>query len=301
MIRVENLVYEYPGKRALNNISFEVANGSITALVGPNGAGKSTLLRCISGLDEPLSGSIKVAGVAVSSEPRRVHKMLGYLSDAFGIYNELSVRQCLQYAAGLHQMLGAAGDEAATRVMDLLRLTPFQNNKAGTLSRGWRQKLGIAQALIHRPRLLLLDEPASGLDPEARLELSAILKELRASGMTIMVSSHILAELEDYCTDMLVLRDGEIIEYRADRLDAVERILHIRILGDVGLAVAILNEQSQATRVDADTTGVTAYFSGADSEQAALLSILITRGVQVLEFSQSHIRLQDVYLSLSGK
>ena len=214
MIKVSNLNYEYPGKRALKDVSFSIPDASVTALVGPNGAGKTTLLRCLAALDEPFSGEINVAGIDVTREPRRVHQVLGYLSDFFGLYDDLTVRQCLSFAAWLHRLPEDTVEGCVRKTASLLELTNWLESKVKTLSRGWRQRLGIAQAIIHNPKLLLLDEPSAGLDPEARVSLSKLFRDLQREGMTLVVSSHILAELEDYCTDMLVLRDGEIAEHR---------------------------------------------------------------------------------------
>ncbi|MFM8331988.1 MAG: ABC transporter ATP-binding protein [Candidatus Methylumidiphilus sp.] len=212
MIDVENLVFEYPGLRALDHVSLHIAQGSITALVGPNGAGKTTLLRCLAGLEQPVGGSIRVDGVDVLEQPRDCHRVIGYLSDFFGLYERLTVRQCLLYVA---RAQGMDADGAAQAVVDVsarLGLAGRLAARPGELSRGLRQRVAIAQAIIHAPRVVLLDEPASGLDPEARHELAQLFLDLQAQGMTLLVSSHILAELEAYSTDMLVLRHGRIIE-----------------------------------------------------------------------------------------
>jgi ABC-2 type transport system ATP-binding protein len=211
MIDAENVVYDYPSGRALRGVSFVVRAGAVLALVGPNGAGKSTLMRCIAALDVPTDGAITVQGIDTQDDPRAIHASLGYLPDIYGLYDRLSVRQCLVYAARSRGVAAAdalgAADAAAARV----GLGDRMGSLAGELSRGLRQRLGIAQSLVHRPRVLLLDEPASGLDPEARTSLSELIRSLASDGMTLIVSSHILSELEDYCSEMLVLREGEVV------------------------------------------------------------------------------------------
>jgi len=300
VIKVEHLFYEYPGKRALSDVSFTIGEGSITALVGPNGAGKTTLLRCIAGLDEPFSGAIQVAGIDVAEHPRRVHKELGYLSDFFGLYNDLTIRQCLTYSAHLHQMPESKIEQQVLWASGLLGLVPYLTHKAGTLSRGWRQRLGIAQAIIHSPRLLLLDEPASGLDPEARIALSQLFRHLRDQGMTLVVSSHILAELEDYCTDMLVLREGCVVEHRKSAGTGKEKeSISITFLENAELFIPLLQEVSAVSGLLCEKHIVRFEFAGNDEDRYILLRTLIERGARISDFSQRHTRLQDVYLSLS--
>ena len=215
MILVENLMYDYPEKRALSDVSFEIEEGAITALVGPNGSGKTTLLRSLAALSKPLSGKVQINGYDIFTQPREVHTQVGYLQDLFGLYDDLTVLQSIHFLA--HSRLDANSDFEAAVDLAVHRagVFDFKDKKVSTLSRGMRQRVGIAQAIIHEPKVLLLDEPASGLDPEARYALSALLVELQQTGMTIIVSSHILAELEDYSTEMLVIQDGKMIEHRS--------------------------------------------------------------------------------------
>jgi len=213
--RVSGVSYEYPGVRALDNVSFTVARSSVTALVGPNGAGKTTLLRCMAALDQPLDGEIEIAGIDVLEHPRECHARIGYLSDFYGVYSALKVWQCLAHAAAAQGVPDEHVQTVVAETAERLNLTGKLQELARTLSRGQRQRLAIGQALIHRPELLILDEPASGLDPEARHELALLFTRLRDQGMSLIVSSHILAELDEYSTHMLVMREGRVIESRA--------------------------------------------------------------------------------------
>ena len=215
MIVVKDLTFDYPGFRALNQVSFSLSKGSVTALVGPNGAGKTTLMRCIAALESPLLGSVHVAGVDVFEFPREVHKRMGYLADNFGLYSELTVAQGLEYAARAQGLNSAAVVGAVRRTAQRMGLADKLNDQAKTLSRGQRQRLAIGQAIIHQPLVLLLDEPASGLDPEARSALAQVFRDLQTHGMTLLVSSHILAELDEYSTHMLALNQGRVLEYRS--------------------------------------------------------------------------------------
>jgi ABC-2 type transport system ATP-binding protein len=297
MIKVESLFFEYADKRALNNISFEVPEGAITALVGPNGAGKTTLMRCIAALQKPVSGEILVNNVNVVDFPRETHKNIGYLSDFFGLYDSLTVMQCLQFTA--HSRLESAQEAAIAipRVIQQMGIESFVQKKVSALSRGMRQRVGIAQAIIHQPKLILLDEPASGLDPEARYALSELLVQLRNQGMTIIVSSHILAELEDYSTEMLVIRDGKIIEHRSlsERYTAWApmHMLLEQSPFDHSEAIKTINGVMQFQMKDnlvqfqLDTT-----LTG----KREMLKMLVDKGVPVSEFFEKKTNLQDEYI-----
>ena len=234
IISVGSLSYEYPGQRALDNVSFDIPHGSITALVGPNGAGKTTLLRCIAGLTRPLEGSISVRGVDVIEEPRRSHRNVGYLSDFFGLYADLTVRQSLRYVASANGVAANELDSLIQRTSEDVELEARLDQRAGELSRGLRQRVAIAQAVIHGPAVILLDEPAAGLDPEARFALGELFVRLKQRGISLLVSSHILAELEAYSTDMLILRAGRVLEHRALNGNSAEQCaLSIAVHGDI--------------------------------------------------------------------
>ena len=222
VITIEDVIFEYPGHRALNRVSLHIAAGTVTALVGPNGAGKSTLLRCIAGLDQPLSGRIEVDGIDVVQSPRAVHAHLGYLSDFFGLYEKLTVQQGLQYAALARGMEHGHALARSHAVAQQLGLADLLQRQPSALSRGQRQRLAIGQAIVHQPQVLLLDEPASGLDPDARDSLATLFRQLQAQGMTLVVSSHILSELDAYSTHVLSLRGGCVEQHSPLHSDAPE-------------------------------------------------------------------------------
>ncbi|NKF23002.1 ABC transporter ATP-binding protein [Solimonas marina] len=296
MIRTSELVYEYPGQRALDRVSFTLAPASITALVGPNGAGKTTLLRCLAALDEPFSGEIEVAGIDVLRQPRDAHRHIGYLPDHFGLYAELSVRRCLLYAGRARGLGGASLEARIGEVATQLEIGSKLDDKAGSLSRGQRQRLAIAQSIIHRPRVLLLDEPASGLDPESRAALSGLMRRLAADGMTLVVSSHILAELEEYCTGMLVMQGGRIAEHRVldQPAETTMRSVRLRVVQTSEVLAAALADVVSELQIDG--TQARFSFSGDDTALAALLAGLIGHGVAVCEFTIEQTTLQDAYL-----
>lgn len=211
MITVSNLCFDYPSLRALDHLSFSIEPQTITALVGPNGAGKTTLLRCLCGLDAPTIGNITIDGYDTERNPRKIHELCSYLPDIFGLYDNLTVIQNLRFFADSHLCLPSKINERIQEVVEETQLQNYVNVPAGQLSRGLRQRLAIGQSIIHSPKIILLDEPASGLDPEARFHLSQLLVSLQKKGMTLVVSSHILSELEDYSTHMIIVNEGKII------------------------------------------------------------------------------------------
>ena len=296
MIDVSHLTFEYPGNRALDDVSFSIAANTVTALVGPNGAGKTTLMRCLCGLERPLAGAIAIDGIDVIEQPRLSHERIGFLSDFFGLYDALAVRQVLEYAAGANGMRSGVAD-AVARTATALGLDDRLSQHVGELSRGLRQRVAIAQALIHAPGVLILDEPASGLDPEARHDLAALFKSLHAAGMTLLVSSHILAELEAYATDMLVIRDGRIVEQRALKAPAAAaRRIAIDVTGDPGTLAGTLAARPEIEAVETEGTRVLCVLRGGDDAQRRLLEDLVRADVPVIGFAVVERDLQQSYL-----
>lgn len=297
MISVENLVFEYPGLRALDEVSFAIEQGSITALVGPNGAGKTTLLRCMAALEQPVSGNINIAGIDVLEQPRDCHRLIGYLSDFFGLYQRLTVRQCLHFVA---RAQGMPEHDCAAAIANVSRRLQIEDRLAmrpGELSRGLRQRVAIAQAIIHKPRLVLLDEPASGLDPEARHELAELFLDLQRQGMTLLVSSHILAELEAYCTDMLVLRQGRIVEQVAIKTSLQRKPFKLLLAEPVTRLGELLQRVNDLSvlKIENDCSALVQVPDN-PRQQHAILKALLARELPVCEFAPAASHLQDTYL-----
>ena len=295
-ITATDVVFEYPGKRALCGVSFALPPGSITALIGPNGAGKTTLLRCLAGLEMPYSGGMTIAGVDVAASPRKAHQLTGFLPDFFGLYEELTVRQCMLYHALIHGETAMEPDALVEDVARRAGVFPLLGIEAGALSRGQKQRVALAQAIIHSPKVLLLDEPASGLDPAARREFSALLRELGGGGMTIMVSSHILSELEDYSSHLIILDHGRVVDFQP--IAGLGGASHVRLAaaGDI---------EALATRLRGVSGVVSAHPSGGDilleimgggEGRAAVLAEVVGWGVHVSDYALEERSLQDYYL-----
>ncbi|MEJ0024646.1 MAG: ABC transporter ATP-binding protein [Rhizomicrobium sp.] len=301
MIEVEDLVYEYPTARALKGVSLKVADRTITALVGPNGAGKTTLLRCLAALEYPYSGRVLVNGLETTQAPRDIHAAMGYLPDFYGLYNDLTARQCLTYAARSHgiasALTAAAVEKAAGRVGLLDRL----ESRAGELSRGLRQRLAIGQAIVHEPKVLLLDEPAAGLDPQARRDLSALLIALRDTDMTLVVSSHILAELEDYCSEMIIIENGLIAGGKAIKVRDDARPRYMIELATARSDLKDFLIAKGADVVEADQNHALIAFTRNAGARAKLLRELVGAGFDVASFSESSKALEDAYFAQVGR
>ncbi len=309
LIHVDGLTQDYPGHRALDRVGFSVPAGSITALVGPNGAGKTTLMRCLAALDPPFAGRIRVDGLDVSDSPRAVHRITGFLQDIFGLYDGLSVRQGLWHAAAARAVPTREIPGRIAWAAEAVGLADRLTQKAGTLSRGLRQRLAIAQAMVHQPRVLLLDEPASGLDPESRADLAALFRRLRHDlGVTLVVSSHILAELEDYSTHLLILREGRVIRHQpidssssgAPTTDTAARVV-VRLATpgpDLTTLLGTLPDVHHVSHDSLDDPTIRLKLAGGHdpARRAALLRVLMEHGLDVYAFDLDRRNLQDVYL-----
>jgi ABC-2 type transport system ATP-binding protein len=306
ILEASHLVFDYRSKRALDDVSFTIEKGSVTALVGPNGAGKTTLLRCLTGLDKPISGKITFMGRDLEDDVRHAHMMMGYISDSFGLYPSLTVYQHLLFMARAYKIPESAQKQRIEDVIELLQLNEYREAKASALSRGWRQRLGVALSILHRPDFLLLDEPASGMDPDSRHHLSTVMKALQAQGTTIIVSSHILAELEDYCTSMLVMKDGRVISHVASNQNLLPEqtaTVEITLLSrdEVQKAANILTTAGFSSHAETGPveTRLIVTLPESPSAQAECLSALVRGGVNVTSFRPGTASLETKYLSIT--
>ena len=296
MIVAEDLVFDYPEKRALRGLNFCIERGAIVALVGPNGAGKTTLIRCLVGLAGLSHGRILVDGVDIHDAPRSAHRRVGYLGDRVGLYDGLSVRRCLMHAVAAAGIPGRDRRARLYAVTERLGLGDHLHRLAGQLSRGQRQRVAIAQAIVHEPEFLVLDEPASGLDPEARTRLSRLIVSLRDDGATILVSSHILAELEDYCTEMLVIDDGRLVD--ADGAKQLGLQFHLVLASPEPDLIASIGaiEGIASVRVQSDTEAIITLVDG-EARPETVLRSMVTAGIPICSFGPEQWRLQDSYLA----
>ena len=284
MINVQHLDFYYGNTQALYDVSVELPQGSITGLIGPNGAGKSTLMRCMAGLEIPISGDVLLDGLPILDNPRDSFSKLGYLPDFFGLPDGLSVIQCLTYAAKSRGIPDARLPDLLLETVRLLNLEHKLYAKVSDLSRGQKQRVGIGQVIIHRPKFLLLDEPASGLDPEARHELSLLLLKLKDEGMSILVSSHILSELDEYCSHMLVIKGGRVQAFQSVNDDVNEdQTVSLQFVGlDESIFERVRNTEG-VKQAEWNNHAVTVILDAGEEARAALLRRLFEQNLPLSE------------------
>jgi ABC transporter, ATP-binding family protein len=296
MINVQHLDFYYGNTQALYDVSVELPQGSITGLIGPNGAGKSTLMRCMAGLEIPTSGDVLLDGLPILDNPRDSFSKLGYLPDFFGLPDGLSVIQCLTYAAKSRGIPDARLPDLLLETVRLLNLEHKLYAKVSDLSRGQKQRVGIGQVIIHRPKFLLLDEPASGLDPEARHELSLLLLKLKDEGMSILVSSHILSELDEYCSHMLVIKGGRVQAFQSVNDDVNEdQTVSLQFVGlDESIFERVRNTEG-VKQAEWSNHAVIVILDAGEEARAALLRKLFEQNLPLSEASVIKASLLNSY------
>jgi ABC-2 type transport system ATP-binding protein len=309
IVSASGLVKRYDRTLAVAGLDLDVAQGEIFGLVGPNGAGKTTTLRILSTLLVPDGGDASIAGFSVRRNPNDVRRVLGFMPDSFGVYDDMKVWEYLDFFARCY---GIPADRRRRMIGDLLDLVDLglkRDTYVQGLSRGMQQRLCLAHALVHDPLVLLLDEPASGLDPRARVELRELLRELRALGKTILVSSHILPELEELCTSVAIIDRGQVLAH--GRVADIERRLRVgavfraHILGDTTAVEAAASWFAQqpsvvSAQVLADGT-IEIGFHGDDEGAAALLAAGIRADLRIATFSRAASDLEELFLQVTAQ
>jgi ABC-2 type transport system ATP-binding protein len=301
LLEVRNLNRRYGKVHAVRDLSFTMERGQITGFVGPNGAGKTTAMRIAATLDVPDSGDVEISGVSVLVEPRQARMRIGYMADQFHPYPNLDVLEYLDFFAHAYGLRGNKRIETVRSVAKFCGLDDFWSRPATGLSKGMGQRLHLAKTLMHDPQLLILDEPASGLDPRARIEFRALLKELAAAGKGILISSHILPELGEMCDSVVVIERGERVVAGSiaeiQKSAALEQAVVVRLLADVELFERFLLVQPDVGDVVVDGARVRFAFEGDDAAMSDLLKRAITQGMPVVEFSRSEANLEDIFLN----
>ena len=302
VITVEGLVKRYGRSPALDGVSFSVPAGSIYGFLGPDGAGKTTALRILATLLMPTEGKASVAGEDIVRHPARARKNIGYMPDFFGVYDDLTVREYLEFYAQAH---GVPRDQWRKIIADLLELVDLGHKRddfVETLSRGMKQRLGMARCLVHDPDVLLLDEPASGLDPRARVEMREVLKEISRMGKAVLISSHILPE--DLSTEVGIIHRGRMVasgpvESILAQLGA-SRVLEVRTLERAAETGDIMGGQPGVRGVEIlhERSMVRASFSGDDAGQAGVLRALVEAGIPVVSFNSLQ-GLEELFMALT--
>lgn len=308
IIEISNLTKQYNSKRnqkAVQDLTLSVEDGAIFGFVGPNGAGKTSTIRIMATLLESTRGDIYVAGHSVRKEPRLVRSLIGYMPDFFGVYNDMLVWEYLDFFGACYKIPAHQRKPLINDLLELVDLTHRREDPVQGLSRGMKQRLSLARTLIHDPKVLILDEPASGLDPRARVEIRELLVELARMGKTIFFSTHILADVAEICTQVAIIEAGQLVASGAleelQQLMMPHRIIQISILSNFEDAEKILLEQEhvvQLNRLPSQNGKVRMEigFSGSDLDLSNLLKLLITNHVTVLRFSEDDRDLEEVFM-----
>lgn len=304
MIEVRNFTKHYGEFVAVDDLSFTINQGDIFGFIGPNGAGKSTTIRFLATLLRPTSGDGFIAGHSVVTEPMAVRRVIGFMPDDFGVYDGMKVWEFLDFFAVAYKIPRAQRKQIIGQVLELLDLTHKRNDYVNGLSKGMKQRLCLAKTLVHDPPVLILDEPASGLDPRARIEMKALLTELKGMGKTILVSSHILSELADFCTSIGIIERGRLLAAGGiadiQRTIRRNRILKVRVLDTTTDQAALILKDDHGTRsVESFDHTLTCEFEGGESDQARLLQRLIDAGVGVQSFSEIELSLEEVFMLIT--
>ncbi|HYH93977.1 MAG TPA: ABC transporter ATP-binding protein [Candidatus Saccharimonadales bacterium] len=308
IVRTEGLVKRYDGTLAVAGVDLDVEEGEIFGLVGPNGAGKTTTLRILATLLMPSAGTAEIAGMSVTRHPDQVRRVIGFMPDAFGVYDDMKVWEYLDFFARCYGIAPAARRRMIADLLDLVDLAHKRESYVQTLSRGMQQRLCLAHALVHDPQVLLLDEPASGLDPRARVELRELLRELRSIGKTILISSHILPELEELCTSVAIVDRGQVLAQ--GRVSDIEKrlrfgaVLRVRLLLEgeelEAARVRFASDAEVATAAILEDGTIELGFRGDDTASARLLRESVAAGLPIISFARAASDLEELFLQVTS-
>jgi ABC-2 type transport system ATP-binding protein len=303
MIEVINFTKRYGDFTAVNGLNLKIERGEVFGFIGPNGAGKSTTIRFLATLLRATSGEGIIAGHSVTRDPLGVRRVIGYMPDNFGVYDGMKVWEFLDFFAVAYQVPRKRRRQVIGDVLELLDLTHKRDDYVNGLSRGMKQRLCLAKTLVHDPPVLILDEPASGLDPRARLEMKALLKELQAMGKTILISSHILSELADFCSAIGILERGALLASGSisdiQRQLQKHRQLRIRVLNHADRAHLLVRSHEKIHGCELEDHTIVGQFSGDDQEVACLLQQLVGAGIEVQSFAEIEPTLEEVFMTIT--
>lgn len=303
MLQIKELNKSYGNFKALDGLNMEIKKGEIYGFIGPNGAGKSTTMKIVSGLMTADSGEVYVAGIDALKNHKKIKEKIGYMPDFFGTYNNLRAIEYLEFFASTYGIIGAEARKLGMDLLELVNLKDKYDAEVDGLSRGMKQRLCLARCLIHNPQLLILDEPASGMDPRARYEMKGILKNLKDMGKTVLVSSHILPELGEICTQIGVINHGKML-YSGTVEEVMERFsgnapLKITVIDDMEKAMEVLKEQPTVTKVKGEDNHIECGYQGDAYEISRLIKLLVEAGIPVIGVDRATANLEDVFMKIT--
>src|SRR5262252_4400929 len=303
MIKLENVSKYYKNFSAVVDLNLEIGRGEVFGFIGPNGAGKTTTIKMPSTLMLPTEGILTVGGFDVIKQAHEVRRLIGYMPDNFGVYDDLLVWEYLDYFAALYKLNSSSRKRAISDVLELTDLTVKRDSQVMSLSRGMKQRLCLAKTLLHDPSVLLLDEPASGLDPHARIEIRELIRELCRMGKTVLVSSHILTELADFCSSIGIIEAGRLLA--SGRIDEITArlssnvMLQIKVNGDIAVAIDAISERGDIGQITSDGRTIHAEYSGVEDDLDEVLAYLVHRGIRVAGFTETKADLEDIFLKIT--
>ena len=305
IVEINNIRKEFGTVVAVKNVSFSVDKGQVLGLIGPNGAGKTTLLRILATVLRPTNGSVRLLGYDLAKEYLQIRKYIGFMPDFFNLYNDLTLRECLEFFARAYNVEQDLIPKRIDQILEYVDLENKRNSFIRHLSRGMVQRMGVAVLLIHEPDLLLLDEPASGLDPKARIQLRNVLNKLSSEGKTIIISSHILTELSGFCSHIAIMDKGNIKLHGAveeiQQKNAGSTKVNISVLEDCEKAVVLIKKFPDAKLITVENNNITVETDKGPEELAGLNTLLVKEGIKVVSFSEQKTDLEDLFMKISSE
>ncbi|MEW5706394.1 MAG: ABC transporter ATP-binding protein [Actinomycetota bacterium] len=304
IVETEGLSKRYGSLVALNDLNLSIEEGSIYGFIGPNGAGKTTTLKILATLLSPSTGSVNICGVNVLKSPEEARELIGYMPDFFGVYDDMKVWEYMDFFGAAFRIAKARRASIIDDLLSLVDLGDKKDSYVESLSRGMKQRLCLARALIHDPKLLILDEPASGLDPRARVEMRELLKELKRMGKTIIVSSHILPELSELCTHIGIIERGTLlVSGEVEKIIGgmkVSRTLRVKVIDEPNAVIPLLSERPGIENVHVlEDDLIEMEFKGAEDEIPSIHELLISKDVKVIYLNEVPLDLEDVFFHIT--
>jgi ABC-2 type transport system ATP-binding protein len=303
MINIQDLTKVYGKLHALSNLTLELNEGDLFGYIGPNGSGKTTTMRILATLLQPTWGEASVCGYSIYTHPKEIRRIIGYMPDFFGVYDDMKVIEYLEFFAAAYRIKGPARKKICSEVLDLVDLGYKRDAFVTSLSRGMTQRLGLARVLLHDPKVLILDEPASGLDPRARIEIRGLLKELRKMGKTIMVSSHILPELSDVCNKVGMIEKGVLLVSGnvpdVMRLVRPRTVLQIAVQGELEAAGKVLEQSKLVEKIEVRPGHLLVTLREGVTDYSDLPTLLVQSGHKLTLFKEDEINLETAFMALT--
>ena len=302
-VEVANLKKYFGATRAVDDVSFAFSSGQVVGFVGPNGAGKTTTMRILATLDEPTGGDAKIDGVSVIEEPENARRLVGYVPDSLPTHRDMSVNDYLDFFARAYGLRGEQRRQIIANIAEFTNLAAINDKLLNALSKGMKQRVSLARALLHDPSVLIMDEPAAGLDPRARIELRELLRVLSSQGKAILISSHILTELAEICHAAIIIEQGKLLMAGAMGDLLTENVPHqtvlIRVLEKGDALYRDLLEMPYIEKARYAGDELAAEISGGEEACSDLLATLIRRGYRVVEFRQQRANLEEIFMNVT--